>query len=160
MKDPEKNRRRVLFISGLNAWSIIVVAGLFALISMLLVDVWGTVVGIAVLVSPWMELKGRKRLMLQQGQARRWLTRSQLWLFAVITIYCISQLLIFHFSPALQDMPSDLQESLRTLLALDARELQALLSQIYYVVYLSVIMVSFLYQGGLYWYYRRHVAES
>lgn len=158
MNDPDKIRQRIIKISGLNGWSILIVAGLFAVISLLMGDGLGVFVGVAVLISPVMELKGRSLLKQGSPGARQWFSRSQLWLLSVIIIYCVWQLLgFFYFSSGVADLPPDVREALFAALSVDEATLNAMVGKIYLSVYLTIIFVSVLYQGGLLLYYRRHV---
>lgn len=136
-------------------------AGLFAVISLLMGDGLGALVGVAVLVSPLMELKGRSLFKQDRPGARQWFLRSQIWLLSVIVIYSISQLLgFFYFSNGVADLPPDVREALFTALSTDEATLNVLVGKIYLAIYLTIILVSLLYQGGLFWYYRRHVPKS
>ena len=160
MKDPRKIRRRVLLISGLNGWSIIIAAGFFAVISLLLGDGLGFLVGAAVLVSPWMELKARARLQQERAGARQWYLWSQVCLFGVIVVYSVSQLLSLYFTAGTEALPPDVRQALHQLLQLDERALNDLMGQIYLAVYVLVILASLLYQGGLFLFYRRNVRPA
>ena len=161
MDDSEKIRQRVIKVSGLNGWSILVVAGLFAVISLLMGDGLGAMVGVAVLVSPIMELKGRSLFKEGRPGSRQWYLRSQLWLLSVIFIYSISQLLgFFYFSSGVADLPPDVREALYAALSVNEATLNALVGKIYLSVYLTIILVSLIYQGGLFFYYRRNVPTA
>lgn len=160
MNATEKSRQRVLRVSGINGWSILIVAGLFALISLLMGDGLGAFFGVAVLVSPGMELKARSLLKRGEKGARQWYLRSQIWLLSVIILYCLSQLFLFYSSGGIAMLPADVKESLLQALQFDEPALQVLMEKIYLAVYLTIIVVTLCYQGGLFFFYRRNVPSN
>ena len=151
----EKSRkkiRRVTNISRLNGWSILAVAGLSALVSLVLGHVFGVVIGCAVAVSGYFELRGHQRLVARKGGAVAWLVISQWYLMIVLWSYCVINLYHFDssnpwamFSPRFKEF----------ILAInpDAYLIESMLTVSYYATYISLILAVFIYQGGLSLYY-------
>jgi len=98
-----------------------------------------------------MELKGRQELKRKRPEARMWLTGSQLWLLFIIVSYAGYQLFVFDPSNMLKDIPQAEQQVMRGIVESNAQ----LLCTMYKAVYIAVIIASFMYQGGLWLYYRR-----
>jgi hypothetical protein len=149
-------RPRFVSVSRINGWSIAIVCGLSLLLS--LGSLGGMLISAAALVSPVLELKGSYAA--ERGDASRlkFLPMSQLILLAVILLYSIARLVTFDPAAALADMSGDLRSALADAAGgeqglLDVTALSAK------VVYLTLIVVSLLYQGGLFFYYRRAVRD-
>jgi hypothetical protein len=150
MMDSEKVLRRLIFISGMNGWCITALAGMCALAS-LLMGSWSEVtICLAITASGYMELKGRQKLKRKLPEARIWLTGSQLWLLFIIVSYAGYQLFVFDPSNMLKDLSPAEQQAMTALVELNTQ----LLSTMYRAVYIAVIIASFIYQGGLWLYYR------
>ncbi|MES1168881.1 MAG: hypothetical protein ABUL61_06890, partial [Oleiharenicola lentus] len=58
----EKTLKRVLAISRFNGWSVIIIAGLGILLTLVLGDLLGTIIGALAVLSGWMEVRGHKLL--------------------------------------------------------------------------------------------------
>ncbi len=151
MPDSEKVLRRLISISGMNGWCVTALAGVCTLISLLMGSWSGTAICLAITASGYMELTGRQKLKERLPEARIWLTGSQLWLLFIIVSYAGYQLLVFDPSNMLKDLPPAEQQAFAGLVDSNTQ----LLSTMYRAVYLSVIIASFIYQGGLWLFYRR-----
>jgi hypothetical protein len=149
--DIEKKRGRIARIAAVNGWGVAVLAALCLLISLLELSVAGILVCLAGVVSGYMELSGRRRLKENRPEAGRWLARSQLLLLAAIVLYSAYNLLAFHPKEILMDMPPDLRSAL--LAYGDQKEIEGWLTMAAHILYLSLIVGTVLYQGGLGLYY-------
>jgi len=151
----EKVLRRLIFISGMNGWCVMVLAGICTLTSLVLGSWTGVAVCLAITSSGYMELKGRQELKRKRPEARMWLTGSQLWLLLIIVSYAGYQLFVFDPSNMLKDIPQAEQQAMKGIVESNAQ----LLSAMYKAVYIAVIIASFIYQGGLWLYYRRDYSK-
>jgi hypothetical protein len=155
MMDSEKVLRRLIAISGMNGWCITALAGVCTLTSLLMGSWSGVTICLAITASGYMELNGRQKLKRKLPEARIWLTGSQLWLLFIIVSYAGYQLLVFDPSNMLKYLPPAEQQAMTALVESNAQ----LLSTMYRAVYISVIIASFIYQGGLWLYYRRDYSK-
>jgi len=153
--DLEKTRTRLHRISGLNGWSIAVVAGLATVISVVSLSLKGTLVGIGITGAGFCEVWGCKFLDNDLDEARKWLLFSQFLFFIVIVTYSVYQLAVFDAAHPLSMFSSDFRESLLALVGPDQELLNQLMTKIYRTTYTAIIILSFLYQGILFWYYNR-----
>ena len=150
---PEKALRRVLTISRLNGWSVIIIAGLGVLLSMLLMDPLGIVICLLAIASGWMELRGRQKLKRRDPAGMKWLVRSQLFLLAVILAYCASRLGSFDSD----SMMSNLTPEMETLLkegGVEKADIVPLVHKGFLLLYGGLALTCLIYQGGLALYYR------
>ena len=85
----EKALKRILRISLLNGWCVIVFAALGSLITLAMGDFSGLIVGFLIGAAGWMEIRGHKLLKQRQPEGMRLLVRSQLLLLAVVMV-CVS----------------------------------------------------------------------
>ena len=85
---PEETLIRVLRVARLDGLSVLVISGVFALVSALAGDGLGAVVGLLVAGAGAVELHGAT--LLEHGEPRGidWLTGSQGFLLATIALYC------------------------------------------------------------------------
>lgn len=159
MSDSDKVLRRVLVVSGMNGWSVIVLGGLCTLAALLFFNLLGLVIGLAVTASGYMEIKGRSALKNDLSEAGKLLASSQIWLLCVIVVYAGYQLLSFDLSKMLQYLPAEIYQALFNNLGLDKHAIGQMITRIYYSLYISVILGSFLYQGSLWFFYKRSVLK-
>ena len=148
---PEETLRRVLRVARLDGMSVLVIAGLFALISALAGDGLGAVVGLLVAGAGAVELHGAKYL--EHGAARgmNWLVTSQLLLLATIIGYCGLRLL----HPAVEPLRAAVTDDMKTQLEAAGWTQDAFIRFIYNTTYVAVAIVTFFYQGGMALYYLR-----
>ena len=161
----EKALKRVLTISWLDGWCLIVIAGLSLLITLLLLEPMGVAISLLILTSGIMELRGRRTLKRRDPDGMRLLTRAQLFVLSVILVYCarcigsfdagylkeqvipeIRQLLMSWFGINLDEF---LQQG-----GLTVQELVSLAHKAVWLLYGTVAGVSLIYQGGLALWYR------
>ncbi len=155
---PDKVLARVLRVATFEGRTVLVLAGGLALIEALGRDGYGAVVGSLVAGAGAVELHGVS--LLRNGQVRgiRWLVRSQLLLLVIIQIYVAIQLLSLQlqglkgiFSTAfVDDLPQVAQAT-----GLSVRDLSQQMVQMARGAYLTVAVLTLLYQGGMAWYYHR-----
>ncbi|MCF7686823.1 MAG: hypothetical protein K9M98_09620 [Cephaloticoccus sp.] len=154
---PHDVRRRVLRISKMNGWSVAIIAGLGALISLLFGDPIGLGVGLLVMLGGITELRGHQRLLRHDINGIRLLVRAQLIVLGVVWVYAISRLGSFDADFALSNQTPEMRQIL-TEAGVDTAELITLIRLVFYVLYSSVMAVTLIYQGGLALYYHRRTA--
>ncbi|MEI6126887.1 MAG: hypothetical protein WCQ99_10100 [Pseudomonadota bacterium] len=142
--------RRILFIAGFNGWSITICAGISVLGSLLMKNWPGVFISLAITVSGCMELQGRRKLKKDLHEAGAWLKASQLWLLFLIVSYAGYQLWSFDSANMFKDLPRSDQQALQSLVGSNS----SMISTMYLTFYIAVIITSFIYQGGLWLYYR------
>lgn len=148
----EKKLKRVLSVSRINGWSIAGFAGLCAILVLLLGDLFGFAVGIAVAFGGYMELRGNFLLLKKTPKAFHWLIASQLYLMLVLWIYCFYNLAEFDPSDPWARFPPGFKEMILAVNP-DQHLVEELAGISYYATYLAVIMAVLIYQGGLCLYY-------
>src|SRR5258708_16432877 len=84
----QKALKRVLLVSAIDGWSVIVIAALGTLLTLLLGDLSGVGVGLLVLIAGLQELRARRRLQRRDPAGMKHLVRAQLFLLAVLLVYC------------------------------------------------------------------------
>jgi hypothetical protein len=149
---PEKTLRRVLFISALDGWSIALFAGLCTLISLLMGEWIGVSVGALVTAAGVIELRGRRKLLDRDAGGLALLVRAQLLILAVIWLYSIQNLLAFDEATIMASITPDMRSAL-TQAGLSIDDFRPLVKPVYFSLYLTVIGVTLLFQGGLALYY-------
>ncbi len=151
---PADTLRRVIKIARLDGLSIFVVSGGFALITMMMGDLVGTIVGLLVAAAGWSEWHGAK--LLQRGRARgiHWLVRSQLYLLCIILLYVMRQMT--NYDPEyVRTLVTPYMKQMFDSIGLDIQQVLPMVRTAFYVLYGTVALVTLFYQGGLALYYRR-----
>ena len=148
----EKKIQRALTISRINGWSIVGFAILCSLVVLLLGDLFGFAIGLAVTVSGLMELRGNRYLSSSNPRAIAWLCSSQIYLIAVLWAYAGYQLLRFDSDDPWALFPPEFKD---LMLAINPDEylVEALIRITYPATYFSLILAVLIYQGGLCLYY-------
>ena len=158
----DKALRRVLAISRFNGWSVIVIAALGLLLTLLLGDLVGTFIGLLAVVAGWMEVRGHRVLRRHDPAGMAWLVRSQLFLLSVILVYCVTRLGSFDADTAMANLTPDMEAMLKEA-GLERGDILPLVRTAFLATYLTLAIVSVIYQGGMALYYRsktRLVTES
>ncbi len=150
---PEKVLQRVLLVSAIDGWSIVAVAALGALLTLLLGDLPGVGVGLLVLAAGVTELRGRHRLQRRDPAGMKLLVRAQLFLLGVILVYCVSRLGSFDGETAMASLTPEMEVALKEA-GLERADVLPLVQTVFYAVYGTVAFVSVIFQGGLALYYR------
>lgn len=152
----------------LDGWSVFLFAGLCTLVSLAFLEPVGISVGLLVTLGGALEVHGYRRLRRNDAAGMRWLARSQLVVLGTIWSYGLSRLLSFDAVYLQNEVIPDARAlfasrglNLDQFLAqagLDSADVVPLVRLLFVVLYGSVLLVTLLYQGGLYLYYRRHTA--
>jgi len=167
-RSPEDVLRRVKRAARLDGWSIVAVAGLCALVSLAFGDLVGASTGLLVTFGGALEVHGCRLLRRNDASGMRWLRRSQLVVLGTIWAYALSRLLSFDAGY----LRSDVIPDARAILASHGINLDDFLDQagvepeqvvplvrlFFVVLYGTLLLVTLIYQGGLYLYYRRNTA--
>ena len=161
----EKTFSRILKLSGLNSWSVVVIAGLASVLALFMGDLVGLSVGVLAVVSGFMELHGRRLLKKRDAWGMRWLVRAELLLLAVLACYAVRGLVSFDADYMRDHVIPDAREKLQLLgitlneilnaYGLTEDKLIPLVRLATLCLYGTVLLVAVLYQGGMILYYQR-----
>lgn len=149
----EKTYRRVLFVAGFDGWSVVIVAGLGMLLSLLFGSLNGIFVGLLLIGAGAMELHGRRLLRRRNAAGMRWLVRAQLFLLSVILVYCASRLGSFDAETAMGNLTPDMEAAL-TEAGLAKADILPLVQTAFVATYAILALLTLIFQGGLALYYR------
>jgi len=150
----QKALKRVLTVSRFNGWSVVIVAGLGILLTLVIGDLLGTCIGLLVGVAGGMEVRGGRKLGRRDPAGMKLLVRSQLLLLSVILIYCVTRLGSFDADTALGNLTPDMEAPLKEL-GLERGEILSMVRATFYITYVTVAVVTVFYQGGMALFYRR-----
>jgi len=153
----QKALKRVLTVSRFNGWSVIIVAGLGILLTLVIGDLLGTCIGLLVGFAGGMEVRGSRKLGRRDPAGMTLLVRSQLLLLSVILIYCVTRLGSFDADTALGNLTPDMEAPLKEL-GLERGEILSMVRSTFYITYVTVAVVTVFYQGGMALFYRRRTA--
>lgn len=148
--------QRVLTVSKLNGWSVIIIASLGTLLTLVLGDLLGTVIGVLAVTSGWMEVSGGRKLRQRNPEGMQWLVRSQLLLLTVILVYCASRLGSFDGDTAMANLTPDMEAILKDA-GLERGDILPLVRTAFFATYGAVALTCLIYQGGLALYYRSKI---
>lgn len=152
----EKEFRRLVWVTGINGYSILLFAGLITLLCCLFFFSWsGFLVGVALTAAAWLEVKGSNYLKNRRAEGLLWAERSQIAVFLTIFLYSSYQLLTVNGQSILSTLPEEIKGLLLQLYQIDEIVLGELLTMVTQVTYAAIILASLFYQGGLLLYYRR-----
>ena len=151
---PEEMLARVLRVARLDGMSVLVIAGLFALISALAGDHLGAVVGLLVAGAGAVELHGSTLLHHGESRGMQWLVGSQLFLLVTIVGYCALRLL----HPAYEPLRAAMTDEMKTSLEMAGWTPDEFIRFVYNVTYAAVAIVTSAYQGGMALFYCRRRA--
>ena len=153
--DRSKQLRRILWLSRINAYSIVVIAAAFGLLCVVLLEPAGILVGAAVTAAGLMEIRGHRRLRSGIPGAREWMAGSQLWLVLCVLAYCGWRLLAFDSEDPLAVLgEAKLLKFTAQVAGYSQEMLEDLVTLVYTLTYKLVALVTLLLQGGLalhYW---------
>lgn len=158
----EKSLRRVLLVSAVDGWSVIAIAGLGTLLALALGDLSGACVGLLIVFAGIIELRGRGRLRRRDAQGMNLLVRAQLFLLAVILVYCATRLGSFDEGYVQEMVKENLTPDLEAALqegGIARGDIVPAVKLMFYVLYGTVASVSLLCQGSLILYYRSRIAR-
>lgn len=146
--NPEKTLKRILSISHLDGRSVTFIAGVSTVLSLCFFDWFGGIIGGLVTFAGLYELRGRKRLLAGDAEGMTNLVRAQLLILATVWVYSVICLVTFNEAKSASDMAAALGGY-----GMDARELGPYVKKLNQITYLTVIVVTLLFQGGLARYY-------
>ena len=149
----QKALKRVIGLSRLNGWSVVIFGGLGTLLALALGDWSSGAIGLLIAGFGWLEVHGNGLLRKRDPGGMKWLVRSQLLVLALILAYCSSRLGSFDAETALASLTPDMEAMLKEA-GLTRADILPLLHQMFLALYLSVALASLVYQGGLALYYR------
>jgi len=152
--NPQKRFRRIFSISKMNGWSITIVAGIFTLFSLLSGDISGIIISGFVTCCGIIELFGRSKLLKYEDQSAVILPGSQILLLITIWIYAISNLLTISPESIKKSVSQDILMLMSSFLGSQS-EVFNLVTEVLKMTYISLIIVTAIYQGGLAIYYRK-----
>ena len=154
---PEDKLRRVLRTAKVNGLSVVIIASLGALGSLLFGDLVGTAVGVVVAYGGWTELTGQKQLLRGEVEGMRQLVRAQWIVLGAIVVYCVTRLASFDSESVMGNLTPAMRAEL-TDAGVDMSAILPMVQLLFYVMYFSVALVTVIYQGGMAIYYRRRTA--
>jgi hypothetical protein len=167
-RSPDDILRRVKRLARVDGWSVAIFAGLCTVGSLAFLDPVGISVGLLVTLGGALEVHGYRMLRRNDGRGMRWLARSQLVILGTIWAYGLERLLSFDAGylqteviPNARAMLTAHGINLDDYLAQvgeDAADIGPLVRLFFVVLYGSVLLVTLIYQGGLYLYYRGRTA--
>lgn len=149
----EKTLQRVLAVSRFNGWSVVVIAGFGILLTLVLGDLLGSIIGMLAVGSGWMEVRGHQKLKQRNPAGMKWLVRSQLFLLSVVLVYCASRLGSFDADTAMANLTPDMEAVLKDA-GLERADILPLVRTAFLATYVTVAAVCLIYQGGMALYYR------
>lgn len=155
---PEQILRRVLLVSALDGWSLVTIASLGMVLTLILGDWLGTGIGLLVLAAGCGELRGRRQLQRRDPAGMKLLVRAQLFLLSVILVYCASRLGSFDGDTALANLTPEMEAALHEA-GLARADILPLVQIAFYATYGTVAVLSLVFQGGLALYYRSRTAR-
>ncbi len=133
-------------VAAVTGWSVIAFGALSILASLL--SPKGVLVGGALLWVGWNELEGRKELLRFDPAGARRLARNQLWLLAVLLLYCGWAIYRSQFQPTPE------VTELESLMGLG----EGFVADATAAVYALVMVVATVFQWGMYRFHRARVA--
>ena len=148
---PEETLIRVLRVARLDGLSVLVISGVFALVSALAGDGLGAVVGLLVAGAGAVELHGATLLEHGEPRGMDWLTGSQVFLLATIVLYCALRL----YHPVIEQMRAAMTDEMKISLEAAGWRLDEFMHFVYRTTYVAVAIVTTVYQGGMAVYYWR-----
>jgi hypothetical protein len=137
--------------------SVVVIAGIGAVISLLSADLLGVVVGTLAAAAGVVILRGVKLLKASQPRGLVWLVRGELGLLNVILIYAAIMLIRLALGGADGMVSADTRSMLASA-GLWGPEQKRLFVQSYELTYALVAALSLIFQGGMALYYHRNRA--
>lgn len=153
-EDLSKPLKRMLWLSRINAYSIVVIASGFGLLCVILLEPAGILVGAVVTGAGLMEIRGHRRLRSGVPGARNWMAGSQVWLVACVLTYCAWRLLAFDPEQPLAVLgDAALLETTAAIAGYSHEMLEDLVTLVYTLTYKLVALVTLVLQGGLASYY-------
>ena len=159
---PAETLERILRVATLDGRMLMVIAGLFALMSAAGHDGIGAVAGCLGAGAGAVELHGVGLLRSGESRGLAWLVRSQFFLMAALLLYAAARLWTFDVEPLRAGLAASPQA--RTMLEnsrVTEEQFLAFSKNIFTVLYVLVGLATVIYQGAMArYYYRRREAVS
>jgi hypothetical protein len=163
---PAEIVRRMLRVASFDGGGLLIVGGLFALVSAMSHDGTGTAISLMIAGAGAIELHGVAVIRLGEERGLRWLVSSQLCVIAIITSFAVDQLshvdtadlrhMVAAFKPYFPEDAWDANvQTVRSAIAEDGLTVDGFLRMLYIATYRMVILATFVYQGGMSVYYMR-----
>lgn len=153
LSPPEKALKRVLRISKLDGWSVIVVAALGILLALLIGDLSSVFIGLLVIAAGVMEIRGHNQLKRRNPDGMKLLVRSQMFLLAVIMVYCATRLGSYDSDSMLASLTPEMKSMLKDA-GIEMADIIPLVHMTFLLIYGVLAVVTLIYQGGMALYYR------
>jgi len=148
---PYRRLRRAASVAAGDGWTIVIFGGLSLLCTLAFgFSLNGFLLGTALVVMGVVEIKGGKALLKLDPTAPRRLCWNQIFLASALTVYAIWNLLA-----TLGGHTSELAREIASLDAGMANDIEHMYVVITRLMYVCLIVVSVLAQGGLAFYYHR-----
>lgn len=151
---PEAVLTRVLGLAKFNGRSVVIIASLGALLSVAFGDWIGTAVGLVVAYGGGVELAGRRRLLRSDPAGVSQLVRAQWIVLGAILVYCARQVASFDLETAMGSVTPALRSQLAEA-GFDLAPIMPLVRLAFYATYVTIAIVTLVYQGGMARYYGR-----
>ena len=148
---PEEIFQRVLRLARFDGWSVVLVASIGAVLAASSGDTVGAGVGVLVAGAGMVELHGVTLLRHSDARGIIWLINSQCLIMLSIFGYCAIRLA----HPQLEPLRVGATEDMKQQLASIGWTVDQFLELVSRVVYLGVALATFIYQGGMAFYYFR-----
>jgi len=163
----EALRARVSRIARWNGGSILVVAGLGAVLSLVGGDLGTAMVGIAIAAAGWHERSVGKALALPVHHSatdldalRTRLVRAELAVGLLIAGYALWRLATADVGAEISALPEEEQMLLESLTGGDREALEQMFALTLRLTYGTLLIVTLAYQGGMAWWYERRVRST
>lgn len=148
----ERSLRRVLLVSAIDGWSIAVFAGLCTIVCLVIGEWLGVSIGGFIVAAGVIELRGRATLVRGDASGLSWLIRAQAMIIGIIWLYAFRTLLAFDQQAIMAELTPEMRDYLQ-MSGISLETIESLLKPVYFGVYLTVMAVTLLFQGGLALYY-------
>jgi hypothetical protein len=164
---PEPTLRRVLALSLMDGWCMSLFSGFCTLLSLLMAEWSGAVVGAVVLSCGLTTLRNRRRLVQGVASGITWLLRAQLMVILVVFLFVLKNLLAFDPAAMHQKLVSlesssaigGLLVNLLSAFGLSVSDFLPFLTPVYFGFYLLVMSGTLVFQGGLALFYLTRRAQ-
>ena len=148
---PAETLVRVLRLAKFDGLSVLLIAGVFALLAATAGDFSGALVGLLAAGAGAVELHGVSLLGEREPRGMSWLVGSQLFLLFSILVYCAVRMAHLELPPV-PDMFRGVIDASAQQLGMSREEYMTFVQRLGLQ---AVAVVSFFYQGGMAFYYHR-----
>ena len=142
----------------MDGWSIALFAGLCTVISLFGFEWVGIFIGAIVTACGVFELRGRRQIINGDADGMKWLVRAQLIILATIVLYASENLLAYNEASLIAEITPEIRNAMSQA-GISISDLHVYMKPVYYGLYLTVIGLTILFQGGLALYYQSRRAK-